>query len=169
MVCVSLLQDGEPLVLSLDLIDGILVLLPELLVSVTLNSYRGWLELWVMCSLRRFIDHDQLFEILVPHRSLTFVHGLVLLINSFLVAECGVHLLLDYRSHSVGYLVGEWVKKFGLRILFCLRQRTHSYELLNVPLVSLTQLLELDIHHLLVDDVDEEFSQAFVQFDAISM
>ena len=169
MVLVSLFQDGEPLVLPLDLVDSVLVLLPKLLVPVTLNSYGGRLELWVMCSLRRFINHDHLFEILIPHRSLTFVHGLVLLFYGFFVAERGVHLLLDYRFHGVGHLVGQWVKKFGLRILFSFRQRTHSYELLNVPLVSLTQLLELHIHHLLIDDVDEEISQALVQFDAIGV
>lgn len=155
MVLVSLFHDGEPLVLPLDLVDSILVLLPKLLVLVTLNSNGSWLELWVMCSLRRFINHDHLFEILIPNRSLTFVHGLVLIFNGFFIAECGVNFLLDYRFHCVGHLVGQWVKKFCFRILFCFRQRTHSYELLNVPLVSLTQLLELHIHHLLIDDVDE--------------
>ena len=39
MVLVSLFQDGEPLVLPLDLVDSVLVLLPKLLVPVTLNSY----------------------------------------------------------------------------------------------------------------------------------
>lgn len=169
MVLVSLFEDGEPRVLPLDLVDSVLVLLPELLVSITLNSYGGWLELWVMCSLRRFINHDHLFEISIPHFSLTLVHGLVLLFNSFFIAERGVHLLLDYRFHGVGHLVGQWVKKFCLSILFCFRQRTHRYELLNVPLVSLTQLLELNIHNLLIDDVDEQLSQALVQFDAIGV
>ena len=120
MVLVPLLQDGEPLVFPLDLVDSVLVLLPKLLVLVTLNSYGSWLELWVMCSLRRFIDHDHLFYIRVPHGSLAFVHGLVLLINGFFIAERGVHFLLDYRFHGVGHLVGQWVKKFGLLILFCL-------------------------------------------------
>ena len=86
MVIISLFQDGELLVLSLDLIDSVLVLLAKLLVSVTLNSYRGGLELWVMCSLSRFIDHNHLFEVLIPNRSLTFVHGLVLAFNSLFVA-----------------------------------------------------------------------------------
>ena len=80
-----------------------------------------------------------------------------------------MYFLFYYRFHGVGYLVGKWVQKFGLRILFRFRQRTHGYELLNVPLVSLTQLLELNTHHILIDYVDEELAKALVQLDTISM
>ena len=105
MVLVSLFQDRERVIFSLDLIDSVLVLLSKLLVAVTLDSNRGGLQLWVMCSLGRFIDHDHFLEIRIPNRSLAFVHGLVLLFNGLLVAQRRVYFLPDHGFHGVGHLI----------------------------------------------------------------
>ena len=80
-----------------------------------------------------------------------------------------MHFLLNHRFHSICHLVGERVHEFSLRLLLGFGQRTHRHELRNVPAVGLSQLLELDAHHFLVDYVDEQVAQALVQLDAESV
>ena len=48
-----------------------------------------------------------------------------------------MNFVLDYLFHAVSQLISHGVQKLGLLVLLSFGQRTHRYELLNEPLVSL--------------------------------
>ena len=65
-----------------------------------------------------------------------------------------MYFLFDNCAHGIRQFVGHRIQKSELRIDLLLRERAHSNELFEEPLIRLTELPELDGHVAFVDDVN---------------
>ena len=103
MLLVRLLHYGQLVVTFLDSIDRGIELLTKRLVLVVLNTHRARLDVIMVRPLRVFgiVDRDELLSGLVIHYVLALVHGLVECIDSLIVTESRVDLLLDDTAHDV--------------------------------------------------------------------
>ena len=90
-------------------------------------------------ALRRFVRGVQLACNIIILYSLIFVHGFVGKIKSIVIAKLGLHFLLDDPAHDSLELVAHGIQKLMLIINFLLRERSHGNQLVQEPLVSLSQ------------------------------
>ena len=100
-------------------------------------------------------------------RILSVIHGLIVIVDLFLVTESGVYFLLDDSFHAAGKFVGHGIQKclFGLLLFFT--EVAHGDLLLEEPDVDFSELAQFDIHVALVDDVEHEVAEALVELCAV--
>ena len=108
-----------------------------------------------------------LFCIFIVNDPSPLVHGLVIGIDFVLVAKRGSNFLLNDGCHHICHLVSQWIQKLLFTLLFLFREGPHRYELLDEPLVGLSQLAKFKVHLALVHYVDHQVAKALVESLAV--
>ena len=108
MIFSLLLHDRQRIVLLLYLLNSFFILPAEAAMAIGFDTLRCWLDLAVvgaLCEARVMFFNPNIFNGVV-YISCSFIHGLVVFLDLFWVAQGRVYLLFDNSSHRVCQHIG---------------------------------------------------------------